>query len=499
MPLVLALDQGTTATTALAVNEAREIVARSSVPTPLHRPKPGWAENDPLQVRDAVRDVLSRVVADVDAGAIEAIGITNQRETTVAWDPSTGAPLAPAVSWQCRRTAELCRRLRDSEGIAAMVRDRTGLVIDPYFSATKVRWLLDNIKAVGDAEARGELLFGTMDSFLCHALTGEHVTDPSNASRTMVYNIRQGDWDHELADTMGVPLETLADVRPSSGSFGAVDAGATLGSELEALQGVPVLGVAGDQQASLFGHGCFEPGQTKGTLGTGAFFLVNTGSEPLPPDQGILTTVAWDLGDGLVYALEGAAFACGSALEWAASVGLLDGPEALDTYATKVDDAGGVAFVPALYGLGAPHWDPDAKATFTGLSAATTREHIARAIAEGLAAQNALLVRALASCGQSVAELSLDGGVSRSELLCQLLADATGVRVRRSNEGEVTALGAAGLAGLAADAWSMGDLAPSATEAFDAAGQARFMDGYEEAVEGILGKGRSPTGGATGP
>lgn len=485
MPLILAIDQGTTATKVLALDEDRSILARASQPTPLERPQPGWAENDPEGVLEATRKAIHEVIDQVEVDEIEAIGITNQRETTVAWQAGTGRPLGPAVSWQCRRTADLCQQLSEDAGTVDLVRDKTGLVIDPYFSATKMRWLLDNVKAVERAEQAGELLFGTIDAFLIHALTGQHATDVSNASRTMLYDIHAGAWSGDLISLLQLPPEALPEVKPSSGTFGQVASDATLGSEIPELQGVPVTGVAGDQQASLFGHGCLNPGEAKGTLGTGAFFLVNTGHEALPAEQGILTTVAWDLGDGAVYALEGAAFACGSVLEWASEVGLLSKPEALDAEAGSVDTADGVVFVPGLYGLAAPDWDPDAKGALFGLTASTEPAHLARAIAEGLSAQNARLLDALAEGGQDVDEVRLDGGVSRSDLLCQLLADATGTPVHRAHESELTALGAAGLAGLAVGIWDLADLAPGSGDVFDPEGPAGFLKAYEEAVETV--------------
>ncbi len=488
MPLILAIDQGTTATKVLALDEDRSIVARASQPTPLERPQAGWAQNDPEEVLDATRRTVHDVVDQVDVDEIEAIGITNQRETTVAWQADTGRPLGPAVSWQCRRTAQMCQQLGEDPETVEMVRDKTGLVIDPYFSATKMRWLLDNVKAVERAEQAGELLFGTIDAFLVHALTGRHATDVSNASRTMLYDIHAGAWSGDLISLLQLPPEALPEVRPSSGTFGEVAEDAALGSEVPELAGVPVTGVAGDQQASLFGHGCFEPGEAKGTLGTGAFFLVNTGPEAFEAEQGILTTIAWDLGDGPVYALEGAAFACGSVLEWATEVGLLPAPEALDREAGRVDSSDGVVFVPGLYGLAAPDWDPDAKGALFGLSASTEPGHLARAIAEGLSAQNARLLEALAHCGQTVEEIRLDGGVSRSDLLCQLLADATRTPVHRAHESELTALGAAGLAGLAAGVWTLEELRPGGDDRFHPEDEAGFLDAYETAVETVQGR-----------
>lgn len=487
MPLILAIDQGTTATKALAVDEDREIVARASVDTPLHQPRPGWAENDPERIREATMEAFEAVLGEVDEDEVEAIGIANQRETTVAWDRATGEPLGPAVSWQCRRTAGLCEELSQSEEVAARLRERTGLVMDPYFSATKMRWLLDEVPRVQDAHEEGTLAMGTVDAFLVDALTGEHVTDPSNASRTMLYNLHKDTWDPELSQLLDVPLDPLPLLSPSSGLFGRVDPDAPLGSRLPRLEGVPVTGVAGDQQASLFGHGCLEEGQTKGTLGTGAFFLVNTGASVFSPREGILATVAWDLGDGPVYALEAVAFSCGSVLEWATRAGWLDAPEEVDALAGGDTSSQGTVFVPALYGLAAPDWDPDAKGALVGLSASTGREQVARAIAEGLSAQNARLVQALEGCGQPLSQVQVDGGVSRSDLLCRLMADATGAPVHRARESELTGLGAAGLAGLHADVFSLEDLGRVDRVTFEPEGSGGFVEDYEEAVETVLG------------
>jgi len=484
MTLVLALDQGTTSTKALAVAPDRSIVARHQVPTELEHPRPSWAQNDPERIRAATVEALSGVLDEVDPDRVEALGITNQRETTLAWRADTDEPLAPAVSWQCRRTEPICERLRESEGARARLRERTGLVVDPYFSATKMRWLLDERAPVRDALEDDQLRLGTVDAFLVHGLTGAHATDPSNASRTLLYNLHKRAWDPDLADLLGLPLDPLPEVRPSSGRFGTVTAKTPIGRDLPRLEGVPVTGVAGDQQASLFGHGCLSPGQAKGTLGTGAFFLVNTGPEVRSPTQGVLATVAWDLGSGPTHALEATAFSCGSVLEWASEAGWIDEPEALDQAAGQVDDADGACFVPALYGLAAPDWDPDAQAALVGLTASTGREHVARALAEGLSAQNARLVHALEACGQPVEGVRLDGGVSKSDLLCQLVADGAGTRVRRAREHELTGLGAAGLAGLEAGVWTRDELAAAGpADAFEPEGEAAFLDRYESAVE----------------
>jgi glycerol kinase len=485
MPVVLALDQGTTGTTAIAVDQDREVRARHTVDTPLEHPRKGWAENDPQAILDACEQALARVTEQVDADEIQALGITNQRETTLAWDADTGEALAPAVSWQCGRTEPICEELASREAAKARIRERSGLVVDPYFSATKMRWLIDHEARVEAALAEDRLRMGTVDSFLLDHLTGQHLTDPSNASRTMLYNLHEADWDPELAALLDLPLDPLAEIRPSSGDFGEIQPDTRLGQALPELQGVPVAGVAGDQHASLFGHGCFTPGESKGTLGTGAFFLVNTGEDVLIPEGGVVATVAWDLGEGPTYALEGSAFACGSALEWAAESGWLDEATTLDEQAGRVDDADGACFVPAFYGLGAPFWDADAQAGLVGLSASTTRDHIARAVAEGLTAQNALLLDALAQAGQPIDYVRLDGGVSRSEVLSQLLADATDKRVLRSKESDLTALGAAGLAGLQVGVWRRKQLEEGPTETFTPREEAAFVDRYKAAAETI--------------
>jgi glycerol kinase len=485
MPVVLALDQGTTGTTALAVDEDQQVLARRTVDTPLEHPKKGWAQNPPEAILDACEEALAGVLERIDAGRVEALGITNQRETTLAWDADTGEALAPAVSWQCRRTEPLCRELAEREAARARIRERTGLVVDPYFSATKMRWLIDDEARVEAALAEDRLRMGTVDSFLLEHLTGHHRTDPSNASRTMLYNLHEADWDPELAELLDLPLDPLAEIRPSSGDFGQISPDTRLGEALPELAGVPVAGVAGDQHASLFGHGCFTPGESKGTMGTGAFFLVNTGDEVLIPEGGVVATVAWDLGQGPEYALEGSAFACGSALEWASEAGWLNDPTTLDEQADSVDDADGAAFVPAFYGLGAPFWDADAQAGLVGLSSSTDRDHIARAVAEGLTAQNALLLDALAEAGQPIDHIRLDGGVSRSDVLCQLLADATDQRVLRTEESDLTAMGAAGLAGLEVGVWTRKQLAGGPTETFTPRDEAVFIDRYKQAAAAI--------------
>lgn len=484
MPVILAVDQGTTSTKVLAVDEKREIVARASIPTPLRNPRPGWAENDPEGIQDATVKALSRVLDEVGEGSVEAIGITNQRETTLAWRKGSGEPLGPAVSWQCRRTEALCEQLARSSERVEMIRERTGLVVDPYFSGTKMQWLLEEDEKVQEARKDEDLAFGTVDAFLLEGLTGAFKTDPSNASRTMLYNLHEAAWDPELAALMDVPVEALPQVQASSSRFGVVDADTVLGSRLPRLGGVPVLGIAGDQQASLFGHGCLREGEAKGTLGTGAFFLVNTGETLHEPEEGVLSTVAWDLGDGPVFALEAVAFSCGSVLEWASRVGWLDAPDALDEAAGERSSKGAV-FVPAFFGLAAPDWDPEARGALLGVSTSTTRGNIARAIAEGLAAQNVGLVEALAASGQRPGKIRLDGGVSGSEVLCSLFASGIGSTVHRSLESELTGLGAAGLAGLEAGMYAVEDVREGEGQGFEPSGDAAFVEAYRWGVDAV--------------
>lgn len=486
MPVILAVDQGTTSTKALAVDENRQIVARTTEPTPLNNPKPGWAQNDPKTIQDATVMVLKGVLDEIDPASVEAIGITNQRETTLAWRKSTMEPLGPAVSWQCRRTEPHCEALTKQDGAVETIRERTGLVVDPYFSGTKMQWLLEENKNVQAARKEEDLAFGTVDTFLLAGLTGAFKTDPSNASRTMLYNLHEEAWDPELAALMDVPIETLPTVQASSSTFGTVEASTAIGARLPQLEGVPVMGIAGDQQASLFGHGCLKEGEAKGTLGTGAFFLVNTGTTVHDPGEGVVATVAWDLGEGPVFALEAVAFSCGSVLEWASKAGWLDAPDALDR-TVENETSGGTVFVPAFYGLAAPDWDPEARGALLGLSSSTTRGQIARAIAEGLAAQNVGLVQALIESGQPVDEVHLDGGVSRSDVLCSLMANGIGSRVHRSNESQLTGLGAAGLAGIQAGVYKKEDVRRQDGETFEPSRKTGFVDDYRWGVDTITG------------
>ena len=446
MGLVIAIDAGTTGVRSLAVDESGEVVRVSYRELTQHYPQPGWVEHDADEIAAAVRATLADVIAET--GTPAAIGITNQRETVVAWDRRTGRPLARAIVWQDRRTAGRCDELA-AGGALALVRSKTGLVLDPYFSATKMGWLLRD----GGVPVSADLALGTVDAWVLWQLTGgsEFATDPSNASRTMLFDIGAMRWSDELADLLGVPLTALPEVRPSSGRFGltAEDSGAPAG--------VPISGIAGDQQAALFGQACFDPGMVKNTYGTGSFVLMNVGAAAPPPAQGLLTSVAWQLSDGSVaYALEGAIFVTGAAIQWLRDgLGIIDRAEATGALASEVPDSGGIVVVPAFAGLGSPYWDPYARGTIVGITRGTNRAHLARAVVEAMAFQTRDVVDAMRdAAGQDVAALRVDGGAAAMDLLLQLQADQLGVTVSRPRSRETTALGAAYLAGLAEGVWS---------------------------------------------
>jgi glycerol kinase len=451
MRCVIAIDAGTTGVRAFAVDEHGRPRARSYREFPQHFPRPGWVEHDARDIWRVTLETLGDVAAELDrAGdAVAAIGITNQRETAVVWDRRTGQPRHRAIVWQDRRTAERCDALR-AAGREPRIRELTGLVLDPYFSATKLEWLLRD----GGVVADGDLAFGTVDTWILWQLTGGvdggvHGTDPSNASRTMLFDITTLDWSDELGELFDVPRSCLPEVMPSSGRFGMTK------PECAAGLTVPVSGIAGDQQAALFGQACVEPGLAKNTYGTGSFVLTNIGGMRPDPVEGLLTTVAWSLGGDVTYAMEGAIFVTGAAVQW-----LRDGLEiiadAAETgpLAASVPDTGGVFVVPAFTGLGAPWWDPYARGTIVGITRGTTRAHLARAVVEAMAFQTADVVDAIVrATGTSPRELRIDGGASAMALLGQFQADLLGVPVRRAAVQETTALGAAFLAGLAEGVW----------------------------------------------
>jgi len=446
--IVLGIDAGTTGVRTFAIDDTSTVVRSAYREFPQHFPQPGWVEHDPDEIWDATLETLATVVRECAAHdeTIAAIGITNQRETTVVWDRTTGRPLHRAIVWQDRRTAPYCDALTEA-GHEPFVRQHTGLVLDPYFSATKLRWLLTE-----GGVARGpHLAFGTVDTWLLWKLTGGavHATEPSNASRTLLFDLGTGDWSDELCDLFDVPRAALPEIGPTSGRFGITDPHAAAGLT------VPVSGMAGDQQAALFGQACFTPGMAKNTYGTGSFVLVNLGPELPAPVDGLLTTVAWRIGAETTYAMEGAIFVTGAAIQWLRDeLQIIERAEEIGPLAASVPDAGGVMFVPAFTGLGSPYWDPYARATVLGLTRGSGRAQIARAVVEAMAYQTADVVDAVrAAAGIRLAELRVDGGASVMDVLCQFQADVLGVTVRRPAVPETTALGAAYLAGIAEGVW----------------------------------------------
>jgi glycerol kinase len=449
MKHILALDQGTTSSRAIVFDHAGSVIAVAQKEFPQLFPQPGWVEHDPRDIWSTQAGVAAEVLtkASIEAADVAAIGITNQRETTLVWDRETGQPVYNAIVWQDRRTAAICDRLR-ARKLDRVIRRKTGLVIDAYFSATKVQWILQNVKGARARAQRGELAFGTVDSWLVWNLTGGavHVTDVSNASRTMLYDIRKGAWDDELLKIFGVPRSMLPDVRSSSEVYGT--------STLFGAP-IPIAGIAGDQQAALFGQVCTKPGMVKNTYGTGCFMLMNTGTKPIASKNNLLTTVAWEVGGRTEYALEGSIFIAGAVVQW-----LRDGLEIIrssaevEALAASVPDADGVYLVPAFAGLGAPHWDQYARGTIVGLTRGSTKAHLARAALEGIALQVMDVLRAMeADAGIKLKELRVDGGASANNLLMQLQADLLNVPVVRPRIAETTALGAAYLAGLAVGYW----------------------------------------------
>jgi glycerol kinase len=449
---VLAIDQGTTGTKVLVLDRALRVRARVSEEFPQHFPKPGWVEHDLEEIWRSTLSTLGKALrqARVAAKEIAAIGITNQRETTGLWDRETGKPLHRAIVWQDRRTSGECAALEQA-GRGPFVREKTGLVLDPYFSATKLRWLLDHVKGAREKAEAGRLAFGTIDTFVAWRLTGGrvHVTDVSNGSRTLLMNLRTREWDPELLALFGVPASVLPEIRSSSEVYGT-----TRGLKL-LPDGIPIAGIAGDQQAALFGQACFTPGDVKCTYGTGAFLLQNVGPEPVVPRGGLLSTVAWQVGEEVTYALEGSSFIAGAAVQWLRDgLGIIRRSADVEGLARSVADSGGVVFVPALAGLGAPYWRPDARGLIRGIDRGTTAGHLARATLEGIA----LLVHDLAEAmreesGRNFPAFKVDGGATANGLLMQFQADVLGVPVVRPKMVETTALGAAFLAGLATGVW----------------------------------------------
>ncbi len=448
----MALDQGTTSSRCIIFDYDGNAVASAAREFPQHFPAAGWVEHDALDILgsqlEAAREALAR--SGLAAADITAIGITNQRETTVLWDKHSGMPVCPAIVWQCRRTADHCERLR-AEGYEEMIRSRTGLPIDPYFSATKLAWMLDNIPGARERAERGELLFGTVDSFLIYHLTGGrvHATDPSNAARTLLFNIHTLSFDEELLRLFRIPSCIMPKVLPSAGIFGETVAD-IFGAP------IPIAGVAGDQQAALFGQCCFEAGMAKNTYGTGGFLLMNTGSTPVRSAHGLLTTVGWQIGDQVSYVLEGSVFVCGAAIQWLRDgLGILASAAESEQIAASVPDTNGVYFVPALAGLGTPYWDPYARGSIVGITRGTTRAHLVRATLEAMAFQTVDVLDAMREdAGTPPQALRVDGGATANDLLLSLQSDLSGLLIHRPACIETTALGAANLAGLATGLYS---------------------------------------------
>jgi glycerol kinase len=446
--LILAVDQGTTGTTCLLVDADLRVVARATREFPQHFPQPGWVEHDPEELWRSVLATIADVLPAAAGRRVAAIGITNQRETSLVWERSTGAPIHRALVWQDRRTAGVCEALK-SGGHEPLVRARTGLVLDPYFSATKLAWVLDQVPG---ARARtGELAAGTIDTFLVWRLSGgqAHVTEPSNASRTLLWPLAGGGWDPELCELLRVPAAILPRVLPCTARF------ATTRGVPGLPDGTPIHGIAGDQQAALFGQACFAVGEAKCTYGTGAFVMLNTGERPVPSQHGLLTTVGWQLGERTTYCLEGSAFMAGAVVQWLRDgLGIITKASEIEALARSVDDSGGVTLVPAHAGLGAPHWRPYARGLITGLTRGTTRAHLARAALEGIALQIADLLHAMsADTGAPLRVLRVDGGAAANDLLMQMQADFLGVPLARPTMLEATALGAISLAGLGVGLW----------------------------------------------
>ena len=462
MKTVIALDQGTTSSRAILFDESGSIVGMAQRELAQHYPKPGWVEHDALEIWQMQADLVDQALNACDLGSdveIVAAGITNQRETTLIWDRATGEPIHPAIVWQDRRTAAHCEQLR-ADGHDVLIQQRTGLELDAYFSGTKVCWLLDHVEGARARAERGELAFGTIDSWLAWKLTDgdQHITDVSNASRTLIFNIHSLCWDADLLDLLQIPPSLLPEVKPSAELYGDI-------RSIPPLKGVPLAGIAGDQQAATFGQACVRPGMAKCTYGTGCFMLLNTGSEPRASRNRLLTTVAWQLGRGdgeqcsPHYALEGSVFVGGAVVQWLRDgLGIINSSGDVESLADSVEDNGGVYLVPALAGLGAPHWDPHARGTILGISGGSTSGHIARAALEGIAFQVADLAEAMEDdAGSPLTELRVDGGASANGLLMQFQADLLQTPVVQPTVLETTALGAAYLAGLASGFWTSVD------------------------------------------
>jgi glycerol kinase len=489
MRTVLAIDQGTTGTTCLVLDERSRVRGRAYSEFAQHYPRPGWVEHDATEIWDVTLRVARDAIRAAGGEPPAAIGITNQRETVVAWDRSTGEPVSRAIVWQDRRTAPLCRELREA-GLEQWVRERTGLVLDPYFSATKLSWMLENVPEMWERAAQGNLVAGTIDTWLIWKLTdgAVHATDPTNASRTMLYDIRRQEWNAELLELFDVPRHLLPEVRPSSGSFGT-SARTLFGRE------IPIAGVAGDQQAALFGQGCVSAGQAKSTYGTGAFLLLQTGKDLIPSKRKLITTIACGARGEPTYALEGSIFIAGAAVQWLRDgLGIIASAAETEALARSLDDNDGVYFVPAFVGLGAPHWNADARGTIVGLTRGSTRKHLVRAALEAMAYATRDVLEAMeADSGVRTLELGVDGGASANDWLMRFQADIVGIPVRRPVVVETTALGAAGLAGMATGIWEDAEAFLGASDeparfkpSLDEEERARLVRGWRRAIAATL-------------
>lgn len=457
---ILSIDQGTTGTTALLVDVKGNIIAQGYQEFTQHYPQPGWVEHDPEEIWDATLQAIDALFAKENALNIVAIGIANQRETTIVWDRKTGKPIYPAIVWQCRRTADICARL-EKQGVAEEIQEKTGLVLDAYFSGTKVAWILDHVSGARERAERGELAFGTVDTWLLWKLTdgAVHRTDYTNASRTLLFNINTLSWDETLLKILNVPKAILPEVCPSASNFGTASFYRnfwleTFGKNIS-LDGIPIAGIAGDQQAALFGQLCFKPGMAKNTYGTGCFLMLNTGTEKVSTKTGLLTTLACSLDETPVYALEGSVFVAGAAVQWLRDgISIIESASETEEMATRIPDAGGVFVVPAFTGLGAPYWDPDARGAILGLTRGSTRDQIVRATLESIAYQSADVVVAMSTdAGMTLDQLRVDGGAAANNFLMQFQADILGMNIERPAQIESTGLGATYLAGITAGVW----------------------------------------------
>ena len=443
---ILALDQGTTSSRSILFNEKGDVAACAQLPLTQHYPAPGWVEHDAEEIFDTQMETARRCVDGLGKKP-ECIGITNQRETVVMWEKTSGRPICRAIVWQCRRTADICESLA-RDGYAPYIKRTTGLPIDAYFSGTKIKWMLDNVSGARDAAGRGEILCGTVDSWLVWRLTGRHLTDITNASRTMLFDINKKCWDPRLCEILGIPVDILPKIVDNCGDFGTVRAGRGVP---DSLVGIPITACAGDQHASLFGQTCFETGDIKNTYGTGCFALMNTGESPVFSEN-LVTTVAWSYGGKTLYALEGSVFNAGSTIQWLRDeLKLISSSSEVDLLAESVPDCGGVTCVPAFTGLGAPYWDMYARASILGLTRGSSRAHICRAVLEGIAFQVSDLISEMeSSAGRRINRLYVDGGASVSRFMMQFQADILGITVDRPKNVETTALGAAMMAGIGA-------------------------------------------------